>query len=485
MTKSADIRKQLDFPIIDADGHFVEVLPLLHEQVVSFLESWGGASLRDRYLKSGFGATDTATVLMDRTTEGVRRDWRAMPSWWGWQCRNTIDRASCHLPRLLYERLDEMGIDYMLAYPSSTLAYLDVWDPELAQGLARAANTAFAHEFVPYADRITPGGIIPMHTPEIAIAELEYAVNELGIKAVLIAGYARRSIGRIDEEAPKLSKLAYRLDQFGLDSPYDYDPFWQRCIDLGVAPVSHSAMQYHRVERSVSNYVANHIGGLSSCHHGLVKSLFLGGVTARFPKLRIGLLEGGVAFGCSLYNDLLAHWEKRNINAIGDLDPDILDVEGLMRYFEKYGDDNAVAHLDTLRAFYSRPSARPEQLDEFAAAMISSPEELRDRFVPNFYFGCEADDRMIAWAFNEKVNPLGARLRPIFGSDVSHWDVPDFTEPVEEAFELVEDGVITEADFREFAFINPARLHYGMNPRFFEGTSVERQVAAVAGELLS
>ena len=142
MTKSADIRKQLDHPIIDADGHFVEVLPLLHDHVVSFLETWGGAALRDRYLKSGFGPTDTATVLMDRTTEGVRRDWRAMPSWWGWQCRNTIDRASCHLPRLLYERLDEMGIDYMLAYPSSTLAYLDVWDPELAQGLAREPGSA-------------------------------------------------------------------------------------------------------------------------------------------------------------------------------------------------------------------------------------------------------------------------------------------------------------------------------------------------------
>jgi hypothetical protein len=156
-----------------------------------------------------------------------------------------------------------------------------------------------------------------------------------------------------------------------------------------------------------------------------------------------------------------------------------------MRYFEKYGDEHAVAKLDTLRAFYSRPSARPEQLDEFAAVGIKRPEDLRDRFVPNFYFGCEADDRMIAWAFNDKVNPLGARLRPIFGSDVSHWDVPDFTEPVEEAFELVEDGVISEADFRELMFVNPARLHYGMNPRFFEGTVVERQVADAASELLS
>ena len=32
----------------------------------------------------------------------------------------------------------------------------------------------------------------------------------------------------------------------------------------------------------------------------------------------------------------------------------------------------------------------------------------------------------------------------LFGSDVSHWDVPDMTEPVAEEFELVEDGVITE-----------------------------------------
>ena len=94
--------------------------------------------------------------------------------------------------------------------------------------------------------------------------------------------------------------------------------------------------------------------------------------------------------------------------------------------------------------------------------------------MPNFYFGCEADDRLVAWAFNERCNPLGARLRPIFGSDISHWDVPDMTEPVEEAYELVEDGLIGESDFRELMFLNPARLHAGMNPAFFDGTVCER-----------
>ena len=32
-------------------------------------------------------------------------------------------------------------------------------------------------------------------------------------------------------------------------------------------------------------------------------------------------------------------------------------------------------------------------------------------------------------------NPLGARLRAMMGSDISHWDVPDMTEPVADAYE--------------------------------------------------
>ena len=90
----------------------------------------------------------------------------------------------------------------------------------------------------------------------------------------------------------------------------------------------------------------------------------------------------------------------------------------------------------------------------------------------------------MAWAFDDKVNPLGARLRPIFGSDISHWDVPDMTEPVEEAYELVEQGLISEGEFRELTFLNPLRLHAGMNPDFFAGTVCEEAAAeAVAAGL--
>jgi hypothetical protein len=85
-------------------------------------------------------------------------------------------------------------------------------------------------------------------------------------------------------------------------------------------------------------------------------------------------------------------------------------------------------------------------------------------------------------AFRRKLNPFGARLNAIYGSDLGHFDLPDMRDAAYEAWELVEDGVIDEAEFREFVFANPVRLHAGMNPDFFNGTAVEREAMAVMAE---
>ena len=54
------------------------------------------------------------------------------------------------------------------------------------------------------------------------------------------------------------------------------------------------------------------------------------------------------------------------------------------------------------------------------------------------YFGAEADDPMTAWAFRDPH-----QLHPLFNSDVSHFDVTDMTEVLEEAWELIEHEMIT------------------------------------------
>jgi hypothetical protein len=60
--------------------------------------------------------------------------------------------------------------------------------------------------------------------------------------------------------------------------------------------------------------------------------------------------------------------------------------------------------------------------------------------------------------------------------------VIDMRDPLPEAWELAEDGLITEDDFRDFTFANAVRLWGRQNPRFFEGTVVAREAAAVLAE---
>jgi hypothetical protein len=60
--------------------------------------------------------------------------------------------------------------------------------------------------------------------------------------------------------------------------------------------------------------------------------------------------------------------------------------------------------------------------------------------------------------------------------------VIDMRDPLPEAYELVEDGVITDDNFRDFVFANSVHLWGTQNPKFFEGTAVAK---AAAEELAS
>ena len=77
-----------------------------------------------------------------------------------------------------------------------------------------------------------------------------------------------------------------------------------------------------------------------------------------------------------------------------------------------------------------------------------------------------------------KHNPFGAKLNALYSSDIGHFDVIDMRDPLPEAYELVEHGVITPDNFRDFVFTNSVHLWGTQNPRFFEGTKVAKEAAA-------
>ena len=189
-----------------------------------------------------------------------------------------------------------------------------------------------------------------------------------------------------------------------------------------------------------------------------------------------------MSWACSLFSDIIEHWKKRNAKVIGNLDPTSMDRELFKRLIDEYGEEKMKGMSPEIMQALARAQRRPSVLDDWSRCGIESIEDIRDLFVPNFFFGCEADDRMVAWAFNTKVNPMGARLGAMMSSDIGHWDVNDMTEVVEEAYELVEDGLISEDDFRDFTFTNAVRLYAAMNPNFFKGTACESAVDRLLSE---
>jgi predicted TIM-barrel fold metal-dependent hydrolase len=458
---SADIRAELDHPVIDVDGHLQEVTPLLRDEVMDRARDLGGTALAERVAATPLTYDEGNAWRWFELTEAERRDqWAVCPAWWSMPT-DTRDRATAYLPSLLHERLGEMGIDFSVLYPSLGLTLPSIPDEEIRRLACRVYNDVNADLYRPYADRLTPAAILPTATPAEAIDELEHVVVELGSRAVAI-GHVRRPVPR--------DGRALRVDTYGIDSAYDYDPFWRRCAELGVAVGVHASDQGWGSRRSISRYTYNHIGCFSAANESLCKSLFLGGVTARFPTLRFAFLEGGAGWACALFADLVGHWEKRNGVAITGLDPARLDVDEIATLFDKHGPDRLRGDLGRIRQFFERPEPRPAELDDFAAAAIERLEDFGPRFVAPFFFGCEADDPLNAWAFADNVNPLGARLQIVFGSDIGHWDVPELAGVLREAHELVDRRLITSADFRDFVFTHPVRLYGTGNPHFFDGT---------------
>jgi hypothetical protein len=291
----------------------------------------------------------------------------------------------------------------------------------------------------------------------------------------------RRPVPALAEQHPEASKFVEWYDVIGLDSEYDYDPVWEKFRELRIAPTFHNGARSIVLRNSPSNFCYNHIGHFASAGEAVAKALFLGGVTRRFPDLNFAFLEGGVGWACALYADLIGHWEKRNRRDLENTNPAQLDQQGLLALVEKYGQPavvEAVRRGDGLDD-NGNGTGEVEDLDDYARCRIERKEDLRELFVPRFYFGCEADDPLNAWAFNRKANPMRARLNALFSSDIGHMDVPDMTEVLPEAYELVEHELLTEDDFRDFMFENAVRFWGEVNPHFFKGTVVEKHAAEV------
>jgi len=469
MSTQADVRKlrsKLDHPVVDGDGHVIESMPLFFR----YLAKVGGPDMPDRYREE---LRQHPTGSMGDRERGDARG------------NNARDLATVMLPKLLHERMDELALDFTILYPTLGLMLPTIQDEKVRRTALRALNTMNAEITVPYQDRMTTVAMIPMATPEEALDEIEYVSEKLGMKVAVIPAGIARPIPALHKEYPDAFPYACYFDCYGLDSFHDYSPVWEAFQKHKLAVTSHGGIGLRYLpmaRRSPTNYMYNHIMGHAYQQTELCRSLVMGGVPKRFPDLNFGFLEGGVGWACDLLHSLEEHYEKRNAEGIRNYDPAKLD-RGLMRQlFQQYGPEMIVPDEERRSQDGGRRGAQGmsaeaptdyARYDEFAPSLLEDEDDLAEIFDRQFFFGCEADDTGVYRALDGKGNPFGLRLKPFFSSDIGHWDVPHLGEVLLESHGLIDKGLLTDADYRDFVFTYPARLHAEMNPHFFDGTPVE------------
>ena len=452
LTPSA-VRERLDHPVIDADGHFFEYLPEVSRYLTDDgIEGGLGALMR-------YGSFDGSRTWAAMTPEEREIERPPRTPWWGLPMANTLDFATANAPHLLHRRLDELGMDFAVCYPSVGLTFPTLRVDEIRQAACRAINRYMADVFDGLGDRLTPVGVIPMYDPVEAVAELDH-VRSLGLKTVMLGGFAVRS-------APNGVNW---FDHLGIDSAHDYDPVWAWLSEHGVSAGFHSGSMGWTGRSSVSNFTYNHMGNFAGANEATAKSLFFDGVPHRFPDLRLAFLEGGVTWAVQLLADLVGHYEKRGPEGIMAYDPMALDGARFDELMAEHAGPLRVHDGigDVLREQFSTPDVH----EDFGRTGVTGPADIVEQVTRSYVFGCEADDPLTGLAFDTRRNPGGAALSAMFSSDIGHWDVPEMAGVLPELYEHLEHGWLDEAQMRAFACDNAHRFYTDTNPDFFAGTTV-------------
>ncbi|MDE0179067.1 MAG: amidohydrolase, partial [Gammaproteobacteria bacterium] len=93
-SNGARLRESLGHPVIDADGHWLEYGPVVGD---AMRKIGGDAAVRAMQINGGRVRRSLNMTPAERRRENV-----AQEAFWGAPTKNTRDRATAMMPRLLY-----------------------------------------------------------------------------------------------------------------------------------------------------------------------------------------------------------------------------------------------------------------------------------------------------------------------------------------------------------------------------------------------
>ncbi|TMK60961.1 MAG: amidohydrolase [Actinobacteria bacterium] len=293
------------YRVVDVDSHVMEPDDLFDRYLD---RAFAAYAPRTRRIAPGWPYFSDVEVLGHRWPAALRWDeirYLDDGSSYTEAYRDFIERGWDADAYLIY--MDRAGIDAMFVYPTLTLHSTAVpnIDPKTAAAVRRAYND-WLYDFCDAANgRIFGVGMLDLRDVDLAIAEANRCVNDLGFRSVAII-----------PDPPVIG--------IPLDHAY-YDPLWDCIVGLGVPLGTHEAM-FHKMG-SVGYVAQNHVQNTTIAYAPHAVSFafgemmaalsFTGAICARHPELRVVFTESSAGWAATWLPFLDEKWERARSTGYG------------------------------------------------------------------------------------------------------------------------------------------------------------------------
>lgn len=173
--------------------------------------------------------------------------------------------------------LNEVGLEAAVLYPTAGVASSNIVNPDWAIDAARAYNDWLSESYLKRSPRFRGLALLPQPAlnPRAAADELRRAVADLGMCGAVIPSNSLH--------APPLGNPVYA-------------PVYQAANELACCAAVHGGVHGSMGMEGLDPYAAVHAIGHPLGQMISLASIVFNGVLERFPKIKFGFLEGGVAW---------------------------------------------------------------------------------------------------------------------------------------------------------------------------------------------
>jgi uncharacterized protein len=284
--------------------------------------------------------------------------------------------------------LEDVGIETTVLYTTLGLAFGKIVSRDWAIDVARGYNDWLHHEYLKKSPRFKGIALIPLQEPQAAVEELRRAVKELGMCGAMLPSTGIQSnLG--DQRYWPIYEEANRLS----------------CA-LGVHGGAHENMGLDDLSPYAPVHALGHPFGQMISFAGMV----FNGIFDKFPNVKFGFMEGGVAWLLMCLERFDRSWETH------------------------------IQHDPRKRFLNLRPK---EKVREYISRHIDEGR---------IFIGCEGEEPDIAYAIARVGN------KPfVFSSDYPHEVNNEFCK--HEITEMLENKEMTEADKKAVLHENARRFY--------------------------